>query len=70
MTITDIFISSFSSSYLSFLGYYLTTLEASTQHISDLADNFENTHRSNHLFDDGDDMYHDAHFDLNDLTRS
>ncbi len=50
-------------------GYYLATLEASTQHITDLADNFEAMHKSNKLFDDADEMYQDLHFDVKDLTR-
>jgi hypothetical protein len=42
-------------------GYYLATLEAATQHICDLADQYEKVARVDGLFDDGEDIF--EHFD-------
>ena len=38
-------------------GYYLATLEASTQHIADLADAYQSAGKIGHMLDDGDDVY-------------
>ena len=45
-------------------GYYLATLEAATQHICDLADQYEKVARVDGLFDDGEDIF--EHFDAAD----
>ncbi len=42
-------------------GYYLATLEAATQHICDLADQYEKVARIDTLFDDGEDIF--EHFE-------
>ncbi len=42
-------------------GYYLATLEAATQHICDLADQYEKVAKVDSLFDDGEDIF--EHFD-------
>jgi hypothetical protein len=46
---------------LMFSGYYLATLEAATQHICDLADQYEKVARIDTLFDDGEDIF--EHFE-------
>lgn len=40
-----------------FEGYYLATLEAATQHIVDLAAQFEKVAKVDKLYDDGEDMF-------------
>ena len=38
-------------------GYYLATLEAATQHILDLAAQYETVASVDHMFDNGEDIY-------------
>jgi hypothetical protein len=45
---------------IAFSGYYLATLEAATQHICDLADQYESVAQVDVMFDNGEDIYEEA----------
>ncbi len=54
-------------------GYYLTTLEASTRHITDLAEAYEKQHGRVETAINSEaateSLYQSQHFDIKDLTR-
>ena len=48
------------SSAFCIAGYYLATLEAATQHICDLAEQYESVAEVDVMFDNGEDIYEET----------